>query len=82
MRVQAEVSFYPLAQDHMSGSLDRFCRAVSAIDGLNVSTGSMSSVISGESDTVMHSLAQAIEIAGEDLRFVLVCKISNSCPFE
>ena len=64
MTVQAEVSLFPLRQGN----------------NLNVKAGSMSSVISGDSQTVFQALQKAFEHAAKKYEVVLTVKISNACP--
>jgi uncharacterized protein YqgV (UPF0045/DUF77 family) len=79
MNIQAEINFYPLAQQDIGSSVDTFCREM-INQGLHIDTHTMSSVVSGDTITVMHSLAEALNTLNEETKFVLVCKISNACP--
>ena len=79
MKVQAEVSLYPLRQDDLTEPIQQFVESLKN-DDLNVKTGSMSSVISGEESIVFQSLQKAFEQAAQKYEVVLTAKISNACP--
>ena len=79
MKVQAEVSLYPLRQKDLAEPIQRFVESLKR-DELNVKTGSMSSVISGEESIVFQSLQDAFEHAAQKYEVVLNVKISNACP--
>ena len=78
MKVQAEVSLYPLRQDDLTKPIQQFVESLKN-DDLNVKTGSMSSVISGEESIVFQSLQKAFEQAAQKYEVVLTAKISNAC---
>ena len=79
MKVQAEVSLYPLRQNDLTKPIQQFVESLKS-DDLNVKTGSMSSVISGEESIVFQSLQKAFEQAAQKYEVVLTTKISNACP--
>jgi len=79
MKVQAEVSLYPLRQDDLTEPIQQFVKSLKN-DNLNVKTGTMSSVISGDSKIVFQSLQKAFEQAAQKYDVVLTAKISNACP--
>ena len=79
MKVQAEVSLYPLRQDDLTEPIQQFVKSLKN-DNLNVKTGTMSSVISGEESIVFQSLQKAFEQAAQKYDVVLTAKISNACP--
>jgi len=79
MKVQAEVSLYPLRQNDLAEPIQQFIKGLTN-DNLNVKTGSMSSVISGDSKIVFQSLQKAFEQAAQKCEVVLTAKISNACP--
>ena len=58
MKVHAEVSLYPLRQNDLSEPIKQFVKSLEN-DNLNVKTGSMSSVISGDESIVFQSLQKA-----------------------
>ena len=79
MKVQAEVSLYPLRQNDLAKPIEQFIASIKD-DHLNVKAGSMSSVISGEESIVFQSLQKAFEQAAKKYKVVLTAKISNACP--
>lgn len=79
MNVQAEISLYPLRQNHLSEPIRQFTESLEG-RGLSVRTGAMSSIITGDSDTVFNALRDAFETAAEKYQLVLTVKISNACP--
>ena len=79
MRVKAEVSIYPLRQSDLTGPIDQF------VDGLKnsklqVKTGSMSSLVAGDSQVVFEGLQKEFEKLAAEYEIVLTAKISNACP--
>ena len=81
MNIQAEVSYYPLVRPDVNDCINKFCSILSN-KGLSVVTNAMSTVVSGDTANVMHSLSKAIEAVGHESKFVVACKISNACPLE
>ena len=79
MKVQAEVSLYPLRQNDLTKPIQQFVASLKN-ENLRVKTGSMSSVISGEESIVFQSLQKAFEQAAQKYKVVLTVKISNTCP--
>jgi len=79
MKVQAEVSLYPLRQNDLTEPIQRFVEILKN-GNLNVKTGLMSSVISGEESIVFQSLQKAFAQAAQKYEVVLTAKISNACP--
>ena len=79
MDVQAEISLYPLLTSSMSKPIGTFCDAL-ARGGLEVDSGTMSTVLSGELGQVFDALKCAVAETGKDCKIVLVAKISNACP--
>ena len=79
MKVQAEVSLYPLRQDDLTKPIQQFVESLKS-NNIKVKTGSMSSVISGDSKIVFQSLQKAFEQAAKKYKVVLTAKISNACP--
>ena len=79
MKVQAEVSLYPLRQDDLTKPIQKFVESLKN-DNLDVKTGPMSSVISGDSKIVFQSLQKAFAQVGNKYKVVLTTKISNACP--
>jgi len=79
MKIQAEISLYPLRQNDLAKPIQQFIESLES-DNLTVKTGSMSSVVSGDSQVVFHSLQKAFEQTAQKYEVVLAVKISNACP--
>jgi len=79
MRVQAQVSLYPLRTQKLSGRVEEFCRVLRS-HGLHVETGSMSTFITGESKELFDVLREGFEVLAQRNEIVIDCKISNTCP--
>ena len=76
MRIQAEVSLYPLRQPNLSQPITRFLQSLSE-RGLDVEFGQMSSRIRGDCGTVFAAMAEGLERACEETQTVLVVKATN-----
>ena len=79
MKAQAEVSLYPLRQNDLTEPIQQFVESLKS-NNLKIKTGSMSSVISGDSKIVFQSLQKAFVQAAQKYEVVLAAKISNACP--
>lgn len=79
MKVQAEVSLYPLRQNDLTEPIQQFVESLKN-ENINVKTRSMSSVLLGDSKIIFQSLQKAFEQAAQKYEVVLTVKISNACP--
>jgi len=79
MKVQAEVSLYPLRTSELSGAIDSFLGHLEA-PGLMLHKGSMSSMVAGDVDMVFAVLGRAFRVVASGCQVVLVVKVSNACP--
>ena len=79
MKIQAEVSLYPLREDDLFKGIYEFLEAVRE-RGLDVQMGPMSSLLTGESEAVFQALQAAFDRVAERTQCVLVAKLSNACP--
>jgi len=79
MKIQAEISMYPLRVTELSRPIDEFCRMLQS-HGLEVQLGPMSSLISGESKDVFKAVQEAFERLVEKYQIVVAVKFSNACP--
>ena len=79
MKIQAELSLYPLRTDLLEDGVRNFIADLSA-SGLSVFPGPMSSVVAGESEEVFRILGKCFEKACRKDEAVLVVKFSNACP--
>lgn len=79
MIVSAQLSLYPLGEATPSPSVAGFCSLFRSA-GLSPVVGSMSTVVTGDSDIVFHTLQTAFERAAAAGHVVLIATISNACP--
>jgi len=79
MKIQAEVSLYPLRQNDLTKPIRQFVQVMEN-DKLKIKTGAMSSLITGESQVVFEKLQKAFEKLAQRYEIVLTAKISNACP--
>jgi uncharacterized protein YqgV (UPF0045/DUF77 family) len=79
MKVQAEISLYPLRQNELSNPIRQFVQVLEN-NKLQVKIGPMSSFVTGDSQVVFESLRKAFEQLAEKYEVVVNAKISNACP--
>ena len=79
MRVQAQVSIYPLRTKALTMQVREFCHILED-SGLYVEMQSMSSIIIGESKTVFLAVEQAFRMLAVSHDVVMDLKVSNACP--
>ena len=79
MKVQAEVSLYPLRTQDLGGVVELFCRRLSET-AMELDVGPMSTRISGDAKEVFDALGDAFEQLATDNQIVLTMKVSNACP--
>ena len=78
MKVDAEVSLYPLRNTDLSKPIGAFLERLQE-SGLNVEPGPMSSHITGECSDLFRAIGDAFEKGSEEDDVVLVTKVSNAC---
>jgi len=79
MNIQAEISFYPLKRKQLGGEIEQFTEAMNTL-GLKISSGPMSSRVSGECRRVFETIGESFLEAAKRGPSVLVAKFSNACP--
>jgi uncharacterized protein YqgV (UPF0045/DUF77 family) len=79
MALTAQVSLYPLRQPHLSAAIDK-ALDVLRCHGLEVVPGTMSSMVSGEDETVFVALKEAFQVTSQQGDVVMVVTLSNACP--
>ena len=79
MRIQAELSLYPLKTKELAPSIEAFLRAL-ARKGISIDPGPMGTVVSGESRAVFRVLSKGFEKVAKRDEIVLIAKFSNACP--
>jgi uncharacterized protein YqgV (UPF0045/DUF77 family) len=78
MKVQAEISIYPLRVKSLSEPIEEFCNILRD-NGLEVKTTTMSSSVAGEADVVFASVREAFGKISEKYGVVLNMKVTNAC---
>lgn len=81
MKVQAEISIYPLRTQSLSEPVQEFCRILRG-HGLEIKTTAMSTFIRCESRDLFKACDDAIEQLTPKYEVVINMKISNACPLD
>ncbi len=76
----AQVSLYPLRQEHLSPAIDA-ALARWRERGLEVQPGAMSTLIAGDEAAVWEALRDAFAAATAYGETVMVVTVSNACPW-
>ena len=79
MFIAAQVSIYPLRQNRFSPAISRATELLKQ-HGLNVESGSMSSVVSGEDEALFDGLKAAFQHISSEGEVVMLATFSNACP--
>lgn len=79
MKIQAELSLYPLKTDLIESPVRNFIKELSK-SGVSVVPGQMSTLVAGESEEVFRVVGECFEKACGTDKMVLVVKFSNACP--
>jgi uncharacterized protein YqgV (UPF0045/DUF77 family) len=77
--ITAQVSLYPLRQTHLSPAIQEAIHTF-AEHGLEMQTGTMSTLMWGDDEQVFAALKEAFRRAAEQGETVMVITISNACP--
>jgi uncharacterized protein YqgV (UPF0045/DUF77 family) len=77
--ISAQVSLYPLGQADLLPVIDKALN-IFRLHGLDVTPGSMSTLISGDDSVVFSALQEAFQHAAKESRLVMVTTFSNACP--
>lgn len=76
MRIQAEVSFYPLKAPDVTLEIAAFITALRTHD-VEIELGALSTLVCGESDAVFDALKQAYHICAQSGTAAMVVKYVN-----
>lgn len=79
MRIQAELSLYPLREFQLGTQIDAFIDTIRR-DGITISIGTMSTLISGEREMVFAAVADGFARVSDHCDVVLHVTYSNACP--
>jgi uncharacterized protein YqgV (UPF0045/DUF77 family) len=77
--ISVQLSLYPLRQPHLGPTISKALEAFRA-RGLQVETGTMSTVVVGETDALFDALKMSFQSAAALGDVVMVASISNCCP--
>jgi uncharacterized protein YqgV (UPF0045/DUF77 family) len=78
--ITAQVSLYPLRQDDLSPSINAVVKALDR-EGVESSTGTMSTVVWGDDEKVFPALMDAFRKAADIGETVMILTVSNACPW-
>jgi len=78
MLISAQVSVYPLRQVSLSPAIGNVMRVFREY-GLEVEEGPMSTMISGEDESLFSALKEAFRVSAEQGDVVMTVTISNAC---
>jgi uncharacterized protein YqgV (UPF0045/DUF77 family) len=79
MLLAAQISIYPLRQLNLSPAIEQAV-TVFKNHGLEVSEGTMSSIVMGEDEILFTALKEGFRQAAKDSEVVMTLTISNACP--
>jgi uncharacterized protein YqgV (UPF0045/DUF77 family) len=79
MVVSAQISLYPLRQDHLSPAI-REMQDVLTAAGLDVVPGPMSTLVIGDGVAVFDALKESFLRAAATGHVVMTATVSNACP--
>jgi len=79
MKIQAEISLYPLRQSELAKPIRQFIELLEN-NKLKVEPGPMSTLVTGDSQVVFENLQKAFEQVAQEYEVVMTAKVSNACP--
>jgi len=79
MTTSAQISVYPLRQEHLGPAVESV-RSALREHGLIPQVGPMSTTVTGESGIMFAALAEAFAKAATSGQVVMTITISNACP--
>ena len=79
MVISAQISVYPLRQEHISPAIDAVREALET-RGLQPEIGAMSTIVTGEAKDVFVALHEAFDRAASTGHVVMTVTVSNACP--
>jgi len=77
--ISAQISVYPLRQEHLSQAVDAVREALES-RGLQPEIGAMSTIVTGEAKDVFVALHEAFDRAATTGHVVMTVTVSNACP--
>lgn len=79
MKVEVEVSLYPLAEEFLEHPVRDFADVLEK-HGCTVEHGPMSSYVSGELSAVFEAVRMGYEMVAQKCGCILILKACNVCP--
>jgi uncharacterized protein YqgV (UPF0045/DUF77 family) len=79
MVISAQISVYPLRQEHLRPAIDAVKQALES-NGLQPEIGAMSTTVTGEAKDVFVALHEAFDRAASTGHVVMSVTVSNACP--
>jgi uncharacterized protein YqgV (UPF0045/DUF77 family) len=79
MVISAQISIYPLRQEHLSPAIEVVRKAL-AVRDLHPEIGPMSTVVTGEAEVLFAALQEAFVQAAATGHVVMTITVSNACP--
>lgn len=79
MFASAQISLYPLRQQHLSPTIDNAVKILTRY-GLEVLPGSMSTLVSGDDKTIFSAIQELFQNSSEEGDVVMAVTLSNTCP--
>lgn len=79
MEISAQISIYPLRQDHLSPAIEAVQKAL-AVRNLRPQVGPMSTGVTGDVAVVFAALQGAFIHAAATGHVVMTVTVSNACP--
>lgn len=78
MKMEMEVSLYPLTEDYLEHPVQDFVDILEK-HGCTVEHTALSSIVKGESENVFEALRLGYELAARESGCVLIAKACNAC---
>ncbi|MBN2438235.1 MAG: thiamine-binding protein [Deltaproteobacteria bacterium] len=79
MKIQAELSLYPLKTDLIENVVRNFIKELSK-SGVSIVPGQMSTLVAGENEEVFRVVGECFENVCRTDKVVLIVQFSNACP--
>ena len=79
MTSSAQISVYPLRQEHLGPTIE-IVRETLEAHRLQAQVGPMSTIVTGETDILFAALAEAFDKAARAGQVVMTFTVSNACP--
>jgi len=77
--ISAQISLYPLRQEHLAPAIEEVLEVLRNC-GVGVFPGTMSTLVTGDSERVFCALREGFQKASLRGQVVMVVTLSNGCP--